>query len=170
MDFLLDYLHNLHKMSSTLLDIYARNGIQVKIPNLSDCADRCFFLRRELSRTKEDVKTSGHYQHLKFARNKASGQIEFLEYATSKAYFKTLEEWADLNDCTMMDVLYGRQFFDGQRTYITFYELLQQIANDVPEVDDLSRLFQKLRTNSVPINQIMIPKTIMVSGDVYLME
>jgi len=169
MDFLLDCQHNLHKMSSTLLQIYATKGIRVQIPNLCDYADRCFFLRRELSRTKEDVKTSGHYQHLKFAHNKASGQIEFLEYATSKAYFKNLEEWAELNDCTMFDVLYGRQDFDGQRTYITFHELLRQLT-DAPEVDDLSRLFQKLRTNSVPIKQIMIPKTIMVSGDVYLMD
>lgn len=168
--------------SQKLLSAYVRNhpGMSSAIEGLSTYADRCFFLRRELGKTKAELKASGQYQHVKFSLNKQRGRIEFLEYASSKVYYTTLEEWLETTGCSRDDILYGRQDFDGRNTYITLAELLTSIGyHETPEgtpVDDLTRLFDKLRTNSVPIDQITVPKiimvptTIMVSGDVYLME
>lgn len=172
--------------SQKLISAYVRNhpGMCSTIEGLSTYADRCFFLRRELGRTKTELKASGHYQHVKFSLNKHRGRIEFLEYASSKVYYTTLEEWLETTGCSRDDVLYGRQDFDGRNTYITLAELLTSIGyHETPAeapteapVDDLTRLFEKLRTNSVPIEQItvpkiiMVPKTVMVTGDVYLME
>jgi hypothetical protein len=135
----------------------------------------CFFLKRELGKTKSELKESGHYQHVKMSRNRQSGFIEFLEYASSKIYYKTLEDWLQTTGCTLDDVLYGRQDFNGIGTHITLAALLHHLGyvtehTAEPQIDDLTRLFVKLRTNSVPINQIMVPKTVMVPGDVYLME
>jgi hypothetical protein len=110
---------------------------------------------------------------VKLSVNRLNGYTEFLEYSHSRTYFKTLEDWVHSAGCSMDDILYGRQDFDGVNTHITLIELLRQLMVKPvvdPEVDDLTRLFLKLRTNSVPINQIMVPKTVMVPGDVYLMD
>jgi len=92
-------------------------------------------------------------------------------------FYKTLEEWVTSQGCTLDDVLYGRQDFDGLKRWISLQELVDRFTPNQQEntaqpdpVDDLTRLFQKLKANSVPINQIMVPKTIMVSGDIYLMD
>jgi len=153
---------------------------QVHVPDVPYYVEKCFFLRRELGRSKLNLKNSGEYQHVKPSVNRLNGYTEFLEYSYTKKYYKTLEDWVQSEGCTMDDVLYGRQDFDRENTHITLSELLRQLGYNtekpavVPmvdaEVDDLTRLFQKLRTNSVPINQIMVPKTVMVSGDVYLMD
>jgi hypothetical protein len=151
---------------------------QVRVPDVPYYVEKCFFLRRELGRSKLNLKNSGEYQHVKPSVNRLNGYTEFLEYSYTKKYYKTLEDWVQSEGCTMNDVLYGRQDFDRENTHITLAELLRQLGYNTeklvpavdPEVDDLTRLFQKLRTNSVPINQIMVPKTVMVSGDVYLMD
>ena len=157
------------------------NSDQVRVPGLHQYSEKCFFLKRELGQTKHQLKALGQYQHVKLSVNRLNGYTEFLEYSHSRTYFKTLEDWVQSAGCSMDDILYGRQDFDGVNTHITLIELLRQlmfkpeVKPEVkpvvdPEVDDLSRLFQKLRTNSVPINQIMVPKTVMVPGDVYLMD
>jgi hypothetical protein len=153
------------------------NSEQVHVPGLHQYSEKCFFLRRELGQPKYQLKALGQYQHVKLSVNRQTGNTEFLEYSYSRTYFKTLEDWVQSAGSSMDHVLYGRQDFDGENTHITLPELMRQLmfkpeVNPVvdPEVDDLSRLFQKLRTNSVPINQIMVPKTVMVSGDVYLMD
>lgn len=155
-------------------------SLHVHVPGLPYHGEKCFFLRRELGQTKYNLKALGQYQHVKLSVNRQTGNTEFLEYSYSRKYYRCLEDWVNTTSCTMDDILYGRQEFDGENTHITLAELLGQLGFNeakpavVPavdaEVDDLSRLFQKLRTNSVPINQIMVPKTVMVPGDVYLMD
>lgn len=164
-------------MASRIILANANNNIlqMVYVPGLTYSDQKCFFLSRELGKTKEELKALGQYQHVKPSMHKEKLQMEFLEYSHSRKYFKTLKEWVETTGCTMDDVLYGRQDFDGGHTYITLSKLLKQIGDDSDvqsndEVDDLTRLFEKLRTNSVPINQILVPKTTMVTGDVYLLE
>lgn len=165
--------------SQFLIDAYTRNetGLYTPIAGLGQYEDRCFFLRRELGKTKTELKASGHYQHLKLTMNKLTRTLEFLEYSHARMFYKTLEQWVAAQGCTLDDVLYGRQEFDGRNTWITLQELVDRFTPYQPgnaaqpdPIDDLTRLFQKLKANSVPINQIMVPKTVMVPGDVYLME
>jgi len=155
-------------------------SLHVHVPGLPYHGEKCFFLRRELGQPKYQLKALGQYQHVKLSVNRQTGNTEFLEYSHSRTYFKTLEDWVQSQGCTMDDILYGRQEFDGENTHITLDELLGQLGVNTekpavvpavdPEVDDLTRLFQKLRTNSVSVNQIMVPKIVMVPGDVYLMD
>jgi hypothetical protein len=162
--------------SQFLIDAYTRSetGLSTPINGLGEYGLRCFFLRRELGKTKAELKASGQYQHLRLTMNKLTGTLEFLEYSQSRMFYKTLEEWVTAQGCTLDDVLYGRQDFDGHKRWITLQELVDRFTpkdQDEPDdVDNLTRLFQKLRANSVPINKIMVSKTVMVPGDVYLME
>jgi len=159
------------KMSSLLLDAYRRQGmggqLRTHIPGLLLNSDRCFFLSRELVSTKEQLKTSGQYQHLKFAMNRESGSTEFLEYATTRRYYKTLEEWVTANGCTLDDVRYGRQDFNGIPTFIT----LQELISRYDEMDDLTQLFRKLRTESASIEDVMVYQgRTLIPGSLYIKD
>ena len=54
-------------------------------PGLPD--NCCFFFKRELGRTKRELKSLLAYNHVKISRNKQSGNLEFLDYSGRKMYF-----------------------------------------------------------------------------------
>ena len=141
---------------------------QVKFYGI-DGGNTCFMLKREVGKSKVDLKYEKKFQHVKPSVNRKTGNLEFLEYSYLRKYYKTLEEWVETTGCTMDDVIYGRRDYNETVSYISLAELLQKLgytpatASHIDpaavdeDIDDLTRLFQKLRTNSVPISQIMVP-------------
>lgn len=156
-------------MSDAILDAWG-NGVlfALKVPGVPQQKEKYFFMEREFDRSKEDTIKMGRRRHVKLARNNESGKIEFLDYCGTKRFYRSLEEWMEV--CNCKDVLYGRNEFDGKKTYITLQELLQKLKPEDKEVTNLGDLFARLTTNSVRPEQIFVEVTTLVRGDKYLAQ
>lgn len=138
----------------------------IEIEGLTENTPKYFFLAREIGLRLEDALQNRLRSHVKVARNKASGNLEFLDYCGTKKYYTTLDQWVAESGCQMSNVLYGRNDFDGRPTYITLADLLSRINKPQPETG-LEALFAKLTMNSVPSHKIFVEVTTMVPGNVY---
>jgi hypothetical protein len=113
-------------MSDLIINAFL--GGTLTYPGLPD--NCCFFFKRELGRTKRELKSLLAYNHVKISRNKQSGNLEFLDYSGRKMYFTSLEEWVRFEGLNLNDVLYGRQEFDGKNNHITLDELLRHLRSE----------------------------------------
>jgi hypothetical protein len=114
----------------------------------------CFFLKQELSLTKEQAKSSGVYRHLKVYRE------HFLDYITIKE-FACLEDWvADCNS-SMGEIMFGFSRFDGYQTYIRLEQLINHL-NPTPRVirdpvmDELTRFAEKLSMDELSLKNVLV--------------
>jgi len=139
---------------------------EIEIEGLSTNEPKYFFLAREIGLRLEDAVRNKLRSHVKVARNKASGNLEFLDYCGTRKYYTTLDQWVAESGCQMSNVLYGRNNFDGRPTYITLADVLSRINKPEPETG-LEALFARLTTNSVPAHKIFVEVTTMVPGNVY---
>lgn len=156
-------------MSDVILEA-GGNGVlfALKVAGVPQQKEKYFFMERELHLSKENAIKMGLRRHVKIAKNKESGKIEFLDYCGTKRFYGSLGEWMEV--CNSKDVLYGRNEFDGKKTYITLQELLLQLKPEDKEVTNLGDLFARLTTNSVRPEQIFVKVTTLVRGDKYLAE
>jgi hypothetical protein len=147
-------LENADKLNAiNLADI-----IELPLPYYGPNPQKSFFLRRELTHTKESAKQLGIYRHCKPYKGR------FLDYIVRKE-FATLEDW--VLDCpgpaSMDDVMFGFSKFDGYRTHITLDQLINHldpmpplVPFEDPDMDELAKFANRLHIDELSLKNLMV--------------
>jgi len=131
--------------------------LELPLPYYGPKPQKSFFLRRELTHTKESAKELGIYRHCKPYKGR------FLDYIVGKE-FATLEDWvADCRYASMDDVMFGFSKFDGYRTHITLEQLINHldpmpplVPFGDPEMDELTKFVTKLHVDELSLKNVMV--------------
>lgn len=115
----------------------------------------CFFTDRELTEGKAASRHCTIYK---------KGYFDYIV----KKEFKTFEDW--IADCgtTLPHVMYGYSKFDGCQSYVPLQQILDVISPQQPDIQQLIDLMNKLQSDDLDLNALIIKKPIFIAYSDYM--
>ena len=132
-----------------LYDLFGRENL----PEYVFRSPPCFFLKRELQGTANEIRGRGWLLHLKLYKG------HYLEY-TTKREFATIEDWMRSHGAIPDDVLFGYNKFDGDNLSVPLQQLIQYFAPiPDPMVENLTRFVVKLNVDGFTLqDNVLVDK------------